>query len=84
MQDPATTYPEHDKLRMVKNKSQAIHEFMIWLQEEHHYFLAFFASGERIHPVQKDLTKLVAEFLDIDLDALEDEKRKMLEGLRAG
>lgn len=33
--EPYPTYPEHDKLRVVRDKSQAIGEFLEWLEEKH-------------------------------------------------
>ena len=82
-------YPEHDKLRAISGKSQAIGEFLDWLGAEKHWFLAEWdgikrADGdERAWPASYSITKLLAEFFEIDLDKIEAEKRAMLEALRA-
>jgi hypothetical protein len=85
----SNTYPEHEKLKEVRDKSQAIHEFLEWLQQsEYKMFLAHYFRNERgrtsdlIVPNTKAITDLVAEFLEIDLVKLENEKREMLEEFR--
>jgi hypothetical protein len=41
-----TKYPEHEKLHAVKDKSQAIGEFIDWLREEHNVHLGRSHSHE--------------------------------------
>ncbi len=63
-------YPEHDKLKAVVVESQAIGEFIDWLED---------VKGIEIHA---PITKLLAEFYKIDLDVIEAEKQSMLEKQR--
>lgn len=77
-------YSEHEKLHAVRDQSQAIGEFLDlgrWTLCE---FLP--ETGEmhaRYEPVQ-DIQAVLAEWFGIDRDALEREKRAMLDALRAG
>ncbi len=63
-------YPEHDKLKAVVVESQAIGEFIDWLED---------VKGIEIHA---PITKLLAEFYKIDLDVIEADKQTMLEKQR--
>jgi hypothetical protein len=124
-------YPEHDKLRAIKDKSQAVGEFLEWLRdtkglticrrleaetngkppyvwkpgvttarrdrkptagrnptgfdkfngdaEDNPDFREWF---EGYHPEPTNTEKLLAEFFGIDLKALEEEKRAMLDEIR--
>lgn len=88
-------YPEHQKLAKVKNKSQSIGEFLDWCRgtlcelHEHtidcepevgRHRICGLGEGEYV-PMQVPVEKLLAEFFDIDLARLEDEKRAMLDEL---
>lgn len=73
--------PQHDRLRVVKDKSQAIHEFLLEFLPEKDISLGQW-TGRRYLPVTKSVTALVAEFFEIDLDELENEKRRMLQDIR--
>lgn len=70
-------YPEHEKLRAIRDQSQKAGEFLEWLQAEKGVSLMV---GD--FPLQTTTTRLLAEFFEIDLDKIEDEKRTMLEVLR--
>lgn len=76
-----TYYPEHDKLLVIKDKSQAIGEFMEWCADEGLHLAEWWESHSYTGCMQITLrgtTGLVAEFYDIDLNVLEAEKRAML------
>lgn len=83
-------YPEHVKLKIVQKQSQTIHEFLLWCQQEHGLGLAHYLRHETKDDDDSDhmiwdqigITKRVAQFLEIDLDKLEDEKRAMLDEIR--
>lgn len=87
-------YPEHEKLKKVQEKSQAIHEFIKEFLSKKGIMLGKYCTYEyetpsgRIKekedflPWPEDLTKLVAEFFNIDLNKIETEKRQMLEECR--
>lgn len=73
-------YPEHDKMKAVAEKSQAIGEFLEfgpgqlceWNDD----------LGEFL-PISGGITKLLATYFEIDLDKIEAEKRAMLDTMRA-
>jgi hypothetical protein len=75
---PAVTpeWPEHEKLHLVVERSQSIGEFIEWLEGKG----IWLESNGRRTP---GISELLAEFFDIDQDALEAEKVAMLEALRA-
>lgn len=77
-------YPEHEKLMKVKPRSQAIGEFL----EYSPYVLAEWIevegdSNPHLVAARKPLERILADYFAIDLDALESEKRAMLEAQRA-
>lgn len=78
--------PQHDRLRSVKNLSQSIHEFIHWLSDEKNVILATENidndDPQYYNPSRTSLTDLVAEYFEIDLDELENEKRRMLHDIR--
>lgn len=79
----ADKYPEHAKLQPLQPLSQAIYDFLTWL-DERGICLATegcTASGhptEELLPVLESREILLAEHFGIDLRALEAEKRAML------
>lgn len=76
-------YPEHTKLKAISHLSQSNHDFVEWLGEEKGIVLAQrFDGSDDYYPTQYSLRKLLAEFHEIDLDVIEDEKRAMLDRLR--
>jgi len=92
------TYPEHDKLGKIVEKSQAIGEFIEWLRYVKKLHLAswmdveytdttLFGKEEKIirnelHIQPVDINNILAEYFDIDQKKLEEEKRAMLDGIR--
>lgn len=88
-------YPEHEKLQAVKDKSQAIGEFIEWLQSTKHYVIAQWqqidpdtepgeaeAEDQMLFRASFSIETLLAEYFKIDLGKLEQEKQAMLESLR--
>jgi hypothetical protein len=75
-------YPEHEKLKAVKDRSQAIGEFIEWLEESKRMCICYREEGG-YWPTGTPINKLLAEHFEIDLDRLEDEKRQMLREQRA-
>jgi hypothetical protein len=96
----ASRYPEHDKLELVREKSQTIGEFLDWLQNEqavvltkehqHSEFcceegdLVCGVERNSLVPVVSTIPKWLARYFDIDEEKLEAEKRQMLDELRSG
>jgi hypothetical protein len=83
--DAPGSYPEHEKLRAIKDKSQAIYDFLAWCEEEKGYGLAVDSEsgyqGEK-YWVPESKRDLLAEFFGIDQQKLEGEKRAMLDEMR--
>lgn len=79
-------YPEHEKLKKVQDKSQAIGEFLDWLQNERHVVLAKYGDDkytrDNLYAVGQSITEWLAEFYEINQTKLETEKRLMLEEMR--
>ena len=63
---------------------EAIRDFLAWLRKEHGLVLARWDEhyGDRLEPALESLDKLIAEFLEIDPDQLEAERRALIEELR--
>ena len=76
-------YPEHEKVRAIQRESQAIGEFMDWLQEEKNIGFAYFEEGlGDVLLSTPSLLKLLEEFFGIDPKKLEAEKQAMLDEIR--
>lgn len=79
-------YPEHEKLAKIKDKSQAIGEFLEWAEEKGWHLAEWVGSPhpfeDRMVPIQPGMIDVLAEYFDIDQDILEAEKRAMLDEIR--
>ena len=90
--------PECEKLKAIQDKSQIIGEFLEWLGVEKRYFLAKESertvntseslSGKsyqvtEITPIRDSREHLLAEFFNIDLTVVEQEKRALLKSLQS-
>lgn len=90
-------YPEHDRLLKIKDESQAIGEFLDgcgYTLCEVVYHASFNGPGGlsteptsddshgHFRPVMKPTDRILADWFGIDLNALEREKRAMLEAIR--
>lgn len=77
--------PMLDKMKAVKKWSQAIGEFLDWLQSRG-YILCRRAEGEQPHvpymPAVVSVETLLAEYFEVDLEAAERERRAVLEYVR--
>ena len=75
--------PEHQKMAAVKEKSQAIGEFMEWLESEHSIVFANY-SGDFLEEFPfKRKEVWLAEYFNIDLKKIEKEKLAMIEEMRS-
>ena len=74
-------YPEHEKLKVVSDESQAVGEFVDWLGNERGIFLAE-QKGFEFFPMSVSIQSLLSEFFEIDMNKIEAEKRQMLDELR--
>jgi len=82
-------YPEHDKLRAVKNDTQLIHAFLMWLEHgerkepyEKSIQLAEYDDNSRLQLSSVPHDQLIAMYAGIDLKKLEKEKLAMLDKQR--
>lgn len=80
-------HPECDKLLAVKDKSQPIGEFLDWLRNEKGIEFCRWMEAEDIEPegYYPDYTRteeLLAEYFEVDLKKVEEERRAMLDDLR--
>lgn len=77
-------YPEHEKMREHLMESQAIGEFLEWMQGERKLWIC--ESQDSLStpfvPYAVNINVLLAEYYEIDLDKVENEKREMLEEAR--
>lgn len=79
------SYPEHEKLKSVAEKSQTCGEFLDWLSNETGLVLCEFDDeSQRSFPTFRSTKSLLAEFFGIDQQKLEAEKVAMLDELRRG
>lgn len=74
-------YPEHEKINAVKDQSQTIGDFLDWIRREKGIVLANYGNSDVawLAPDGTAKERLLAEYFEIDLDALEAEKRAMLQ-----
>jgi hypothetical protein len=77
-----TEYPEHTKLRAVKEQCQTAGEFHEWLTIEKGYLIIKLGEGLTDWEQAPGIFELLAEWQGIDQDRLEAEKRMMLDDLR--
>lgn len=75
-------YPECEKMVAVKDQSQAIGEFIEWLQDTKGMFVCELIEGDNEYgeyiPSCFSKEKFLAEFFNIDLSEVEKEKCQML------
>lgn len=74
-------YPQHEKVKLIKHESQAVHEFLNWLQEDKALRISTSESDRRGNyvPWMGRQDELVAEYFGIDLKAFSKEKDAMYE-----
>lgn len=76
-------FPEHDKLKQIKEESRAIGEFIEWLEENGYSICEYDdANFDNYYRTPKSTEQLLAMHFNIDLNKIEQEKRAMLEKLR--
>lgn len=73
-------WPEHEKLKAISDKSQAVGEFLEWLDTKGIRLCAL--KDGKFYPSQISNMQLLAAFFEIDQDKIEGEKRDMLNYFR--
>lgn len=87
---PFFHYPEHEKLKKISDKSQAIYDFIEWINHKKEIYLSEWVTmpGRRSDPVlsyaRTSTHSLLAEFFGIDQSKIDTEKETMLELIRKG
>lgn len=86
--------PECDRMLEVRDRSQAIGEFLEWAGEQGYVLCALLARRDYVGDVIKgqqeyspevpSTEKLLADFFDVDLAVVEREKQAVLVALREG
>lgn len=74
-------YPQLKKLKAVHGQSQAIGEFLEWLGTKGILLATY--EQDYLYPIRKNTETLLAEYFKINLKKLEQEKRAILEQVRA-
>lgn len=77
----AERYPEHQKLQAVANESHMIGRFLDYL-EEHGVRFARYNRSEELDEICQRKEEILADYFEINLVKIEDEKRSMLEECR--
>lgn len=85
---PEPPVPEHERLEKAKKTDDAttlVGEFFDWLVGEKGYSLGKYLreDHEFLTPIHESVHKLLAEFFGINQNALESEKRALLDHIRA-
>ncbi len=81
----SSRYPEHDKMRLIKDESQTIGGFLDWLQSEKQFEICERVErrfDDELVPIQLNIERLLADHFEIDLDVINDEKDAMFAELR--
>lgn len=77
-------YPEHERMAAVADTSQAIGEFLEWLEEQGLVICEPSPLATMpLVPAHRQITDLLADYHGIDLTLIEAEKRAMIAALRA-
>ena len=69
-----SSYPECEKMKLVKDDAETIGQFLEWLTENQR-------DGNYV-PLPDDLNDLLSDYFNIDLELVEEEKDQMLEEIR--
>lgn len=79
----AVETPEHDKQHAILEKSQAIGEFLEWLQTKGIELAVYPNDGgyEHLMPYRKSIQMILADYFNIDLGKIEAEKRAIIKEL---
>jgi uncharacterized cysteine cluster protein YcgN (CxxCxxCC family) len=71
--------PELDKMKAVQDKSQTIG----WFLDTCGYDLAEYDDDHmKYFPINKNIEQILAEFFNIDLNKIENERRQLLDAIR--
>jgi hypothetical protein len=74
-------YPEHQKMKAVKEQSQTIGEFLDWLFSKGTVLAHYQGRLDELMPRNMNIENLLATYFEIDLDKIEEEKQQMIDEL---
>lgn len=84
-------YSECEKFHAVHDESQKLGDFLVWLKSK--YILYTFIPkrdlddedgySEGLYPDHRSIESILAEYFDIDMDKVEEERRQILESFRS-
>lgn len=81
-------YPELDKMKAAREKSAILSDFLDWMNENgirlcrnnpDHYW----AKGGEYYQITESYEQLLAQYFNIDLNKVEEERRRILDEQRA-
>lgn len=78
--------PECEKLSKVSEESNKIARFLNWLQDKKDYDICEYSGNDwagYFNPVDLSTEQLLAEYFEIDLNKVEDERRALLDWIRS-
>jgi hypothetical protein len=75
-------YPEHTKLKAIQKQSQAVGEFLEWLNSEG-FWICKRGPRDEYWPTSRRMQSLLAEHFEIDENKIDAEKEAMIEECRA-
>jgi len=70
-------YPECDKLSKVKDESQIIGEFLDWCSTQGVHLATYYEERGLVAD-RRSIEQVLADYFDIDLDKVEEEKQHIL------
>lgn len=73
-----TEYPECEKLSAVSNERSTLDDFFEWLGSRGMFLCQYVDGSQRPWPVTASNTTLIMQFLEIDKDKLDQERRAMI------
>ena len=79
------TYPEHEKLQKIADKSQEVGGFIDWLQSEKGVVFCIEEQknhGVELRPFHISIEKSLAEYFEIDLEKIQTEKKEILDDIQ--
>lgn len=80
-------YPECEKMTNVRPQSDIVGEFLDWMSNKKEYNICEYhedGPGEAggYYPINSNIEELLADFFEIDLKKIEEERRQMLDDIR--
>ena len=70
-------FPEHNRLDLIKEEADVIAAFLGWMEVQ-----GWLLADNTGFPVDLELEEVLAQYFDIDLDKIAEEKNQLLEKIR--